>query len=205
MRIFKLKYVDTEKIQDILAFDALQHKTRLNTLSTPRLLALDGKPARAQVGGQQGYRVTTVSATLATETIEFIDTGTILDITPHIVVDTHVMLDVTPSIDAARVEVDGIPVVKTTSFKTSLLAKNGQTVFIRGLIQDTKLKQRDIVPFFGDIPVVGVLFGRTNRGIGKSELVALITPYIVGTELKAVDLQSKEKAIEVEEMPFPIP
>ena len=51
-----------------------------------------------------------------------------------------------PSIDAARVENDGIPVVKTTSVKTSLLAKNGQTIFIGGLIQDSKLKQRDIIP-----------------------------------------------------------
>ena len=50
-----------------------------------------------------------------------------------------------PSIDAARVENDGIPVVKTTSVKTSLLAKNGQTIFIGGLIQDSKLKQRDII------------------------------------------------------------
>lgn len=186
--------------QFTLAFDALQNKTRINTLSTPRLLAIDGKPARVQVGGQQGYRVTTISATLATETIEFIDTGTILDITPHIVDDDHVLLDVAPSIDAARVEQDGIPVVKTTSVKTSLLAKNGQTIFIGGLIQDSKLKQRDIIPFLGDIPVVGVLFGRTSRGIGKSELVVLITPYIVGTELKAIDRQSEQKATEVKEM-----
>jgi type II secretory pathway component GspD/PulD (secretin) len=107
---------------------------------------------------------------------------------------------VAPSIDAARVENDGIPVVKTTSVKTSLLAKNGQTIFIGGLIQDSKLKQRDIIPFLGDIPVVGVLFGRTSRGIGKSELVVLITPYIVGTELKAIDRQSEQKATEVKEM-----
>jgi type IV pilus secretin PilQ/predicted competence protein len=195
-----LIYGAGKSYQFTLAFDALQNKTRINTLSTPRLLAIDGRPARVQVGGQQGYRVTTISATLATETIEFIDTGTILDITPHIVDDTHVLLDVAPSIDAARIETDGIPVVKTTSVKTSLMAKNGQTVFIGGLIQDTKLKQRDIVPFLGDIPVVGLLFGRTSRGIGKSELVVLITPYIVGTELKAIDLKSEQKATEVKEM-----
>ena len=185
--------------QFTLAFDALQNKTSINTLSTPRLLAMDGKPARVQVGGQQGYRVTTINGTLATETIEFIDTGTILDITPHIVDDDHVLLDVAPSIDAARVEKDGIPVVKTTSVKTSLLAKNGQTIFIGGLIQDSKLKQRDIIPFLGDIPVVGFLFGRTSRGIGKSELVVLITPHIVGTELKAIDRKSEQIATEIKE------
>ena len=49
-------------------------------------------------------------------------------------------------------------------------------------------------------PAVGVLFGRTSRGIGKSELVVLITPHIVGTELKAIDRQSEQKAAETKEM-----
>ncbi len=183
-----------------LAIDALQAKTNVNILSTPRLLAVNGKPARVQVGGQQGYKVTTISNGLAVESIEFIDTGTILDITPYIIDDETILLDVSPSIDAARIEEGGIPVVKTTTVKTSLLAKNGQTVFIGGLIQDSKIKQRDIVPFFGDIPVVGVLFGRTSIGIGKTELVVLITPYIVGTELKMIDRQANEKTQKIHEL-----
>jgi type IV pilus secretin PilQ/predicted competence protein len=186
--------------QFTLAIDALQAKTNVNILSTPRLLAVHGKSARVQVGGQQGYKVTTISNGLAVESIQFIDTGTILDITPHIIDDETILLDVTPSIDAARIEENGIPVVKTTTVKTSLLAKNGQTVFIGGLIQDSKIKQRDIVPFFGDIPVLGVLFGRTSIGIGKSELVVLITTHIVGTELKMIDRQAHEKTQEIHEL-----
>jgi type II secretory pathway component GspD/PulD (secretin) len=170
-----------------LAFDALQAKTTVNTLSTPRLLAVHGKSARVQVGGQQGYRVTTISNGLAVESIEFIDTGIILDITPHIIDDETILLDVTPSIDAARIEEGGLPVVKTTTVTTTLLAQNGQT-------------QRDIVPFFGDIPLLGVLFGQTTRGIGKSELVVLITPHIVGTELKMIDRQANEKTQEIQEL-----
>ena len=183
-----------------LAIDALKAKTTVNTLSTPRLLAVHEQSARVQVGGQQGYKVTTISNGLAVESIQFIDTGTILDITPHIIDDETILLDVQPSIDAARIEEGGIPVVKTTTVKTSLLAKNGQTIFIGGLIQDSKIKQRDIVPFFGDIPVVGVLFGRTSIGIGKTELVVLITPHIVGTEQKLIDRQANQKAQEIHEL-----
>ncbi len=113
------------------------------------------------------------------ESIEFIDTGTILEITPHIVDGEHILLDVQPSIDAARIEAGGLPVVKTTTVKTSLLAKNGQTIFIGGLIQESKTRLREQVPLFGDIPVLGALFGRTSRAIGKSELIVLITPQIV--------------------------
>ena len=59
---------------------------------------------------------------------------------------------------------------------------------------------RDIVPFFGDIPVLGVLFGRTSRVIGKSELVILITVQIVGTELKMIDRQANERTQEIQEL-----
>ncbi len=165
--------------QFAMALDVLQDKTKVNILSTPKIMALHGKPARVQVGGQQGYRVTTISNGLAVESIEFIDTGTILDITPHIVDDKNILLDVKPSIDAARIEEDGLPVVKTTTVQTSLLAKSGQTIFIGGLIQESKIRLREQVPLLGDIPVVGALFGRTVRSVGKSELIILITPQIV--------------------------
>ena len=149
--------------QFALALDVLQDKTNVNILSTPKILAIHGKPARVQVGGQQGYRVTTISNGLAVESIEFIDTGTILDITPHIVDNENILLDVQPSIDAARIDEGGLPVVKTTTVRTSLLAKSGQTIFIGGLIQDSKARLREQVPLFGDIPILGLLFRSTSR------------------------------------------
>jgi type IV pilus secretin PilQ/predicted competence protein len=181
--------------QFAMALDVLQEKTKVNILSTPRIMAIHGKPARVQVGGQQGYRVTTISNGLAVESIEFIDTGTILEITPHIVDGENILLDVQPSIDAARIEEGGLPVVKTTTVRTSLLAKNGQTIFIGGLIQESKSRLREQVPLFGDIPVVGALFGRTVRAVGKSELIILITPQIVDhnyVQLQQVDIQKTD-------------
>jgi len=181
--------------QFAMALDVLQEKTKVNILSTPRIMAIHGKPARVQVGGQQGYRVTTISNGLAVESIEFIDTGTILEITPHIVDGENILLDVQPSIDAARIEEGGLPVVKTTTVRTSLLAKNGQTIFIGGLIQESKSRLREQVPLFGDIPVVGALFGRTVRAVGKSELIILITPQIVDhnyVQLQQADIQKTD-------------
>jgi type IV pilus secretin PilQ/predicted competence protein len=185
--------------QFAMALDVLQEKTRVNILSTPRIMAIHGKPARVQVGGQQGYRVTTISNGLAVESIEFIDTGTILDITPHIVDGENILLDVQPSIDAARIEEGGLPVVKTTTVRTSLLAKNGQTIFIGGLIQESKTKLREQVPLFGDIPVVGALFGRTVRAVGKSELIILITPQIVDRSYIQLQQPAIEKTNEIED------
>jgi type II secretory pathway component GspD/PulD (secretin) len=108
------------------------------------------------------------------------------------------LLNVRPEIKSAVIE-GGIPVVKTTVVSTWLLAKNGETVFIGGLIQDTKTKTRENIPCLGSIPVLGLLFGRTSRGIGKSELVILITPQILEAELKRTDQEAIEKTKRIEE------
>ena len=181
------------------AIDALQTKTKVDTLSTPKILAIHGKPAKVQVGGQQGYRVTTTNVGVATETIEFIDTGTVLEITPYIDDDGNVLLDVTPSISSATLE-GNIPVVQTTFVSTWLLAKNGETVFIGGLIRDEKAKSREAIPCLGGIPVLGALFGRTSQGIKKTELIVLITPSLFGPQAVGIDRGAVEKTQEVEEL-----
>jgi type II secretory pathway component GspD/PulD (secretin) len=160
------------------ALDALRGKTRIDTLSTPKILAIHGKAARVQVGGQQGYRVTTTNLGVATETIEFIDTGTILEITPYIDDKDNILLNVKPTINTAKIE-EGIPVVNSTVVSTWLLAGNGETVLIGGLIQEEAVETQTAIPCLGSIPGLGYLFGRKSHGAGKSELVVLITPTVL--------------------------
>lgn len=161
-----------------VALDALRGKTRIDTLSTPKILAIHGKAARVQVGGQQGYRVTTTNLGVATETIEFIDTGTILEITPYIDEKDNILLNVKPTINTAKIE-EGIPVVNSTVVSTWLLARNGETVLIGGLIQEDAVETQTAIPCLGSIPGLGYLFGRKSHGTGKSELVVLITATVL--------------------------
>lgn len=170
--------------QFAVALDALQDKTKVNTLSTPKVLAIHGEPAKVQVGGQQGYTITTTNLGVSTETIEFIDTGIVLEITPYIDDDGNVLLNVKPSITSAELE-EKIPVTKTAFVETWLLAKNGDTVLIGGLIQDSVTRTRSEVPCLGNIPVLGLLFGSRGRSVDKVELVILITPRVVDTEKKS--------------------
>ncbi len=191
------------KYQFTAAIDMLRTRTRVNTLSTPKVLAIHGKPAKVQVGGQQGYRVTTTNLGVATETIEFIDTGTILEITPYVNGETEVLLNVKPEINSAEIGEGGIPVVKSTVVTTWLLAKSGETVFIGGLIQDIKTKDKKGIPYISDVPGLGYLFGRTQDGKRKSELVVLITPQIVEAELDRVNRENKERVDKKKETMFP--
>jgi len=160
------------------AIDALQQKTTIKTLSTPKLLAIHNKPAKVVVGGQQGYAVTTVNQGVSTETIQFIDTGTILDITPHVDIHNNVLLEVQPQLTSATIE-QGVPVTSSTQVTTWMMAKNGETVFIAGLIKDSKTETWNGVPCLGDIPGIRLLFGRTGNAIDKSELIILITPKVL--------------------------
>jgi type IV pilus secretin PilQ/predicted competence protein len=182
------------------ALDALQTKTKINTLSTPRILALHGETAKVQVGGQQGYQVTTVDDGVQTQTIEFIDTGTILEITPHIDDDNNILLYVEPSINSASLQgPSGIPVVKTTTVTTRLLVKNGGTAFIGGLIQDTMTDTRNKIPVLGSIPLLGALFRRTSTTLKKTELVVLITPRILESKTELAEREDIEKTEKLEE------
>jgi len=189
------------------AIDALQEKTKVNTLSTPKVLAIHGQPAKVQVGGQQGYAVTTTNLGVSTETIEFIDTGIVLEIVPYIDDDGNVLLNVKPSVTSAELE-EGIPVTRTAFVETWLLAKSGDTVLIGGLIQDNITRTRSEVPCLGDIPLLGLLFGQRGRNIDKVELVLLITPQIVDMERKSLDeveaiIRTKEAEENFKKEPLP--
>jgi type II secretory pathway component GspD/PulD (secretin) len=160
------------------AIDALQSKTNVNSLSTPKVLAIHAKPAKVQVGGQQGYRVTTTNLGVATETIEFIDTGIVLELVPYIDNDGNVLLNVKPSITSAVLEA-GIPVTNTTEVSTWMMTKSGQTILIGGLIQDSRTKTKEAIPCLGDIPGLSLLFGRNTRAVDKIEFAVLITPQVL--------------------------
>lgn len=168
------------------AIDALQEKTNVNTLSSPKVLAIHGEPAKVQVGGQQGYTVATTNLGVTTEAIEFIDTGIVLEIVPYIDDDNNVLLSVKPSITSAQIE-ENVPVTRTSFVETWLVAASGETVLIGGLIQDNIVRTRSEVPCLGDLPLLGLLFGSRGRSVDKVELVVLITPTVVGRKKRGVD------------------
>lgn len=183
------------------AIQALQSITKVNTLSTPKILAVHGKPARVQVGGKQGYKTIASSAGgVITESIQFLDTGTILDITAFISDENNILLNVQPQQSTVTIDAQtNIPTVATTNVSTSLLAKSGQTVFIGGLIKDSLTNTRTMIPLLGNIPIIGTLFGYSNPNIQKNELVVLITPRILEEELDKANAEAAQKVDDVNE------
>lgn len=157
---------------------ALAGKGRVHTLSTPKLLALENQEASAVIGERVGYKVTTTINQVTTESIQFLETGVILKVTPSIDQRGRVLLNIHPEVSSASVSA-GIPSKKSTEVTTQLLCEDGQSIFIGGLIKRVTSSRRSGVPVLGELPGVGALFS-SNEELGTStETVVIITPRIV--------------------------
>ncbi|GAF86118.1 unnamed protein product, partial [marine sediment metagenome] len=75
-----------------------------------------------------------------------------------------------------------VPIVSTTQAETSVMVKDGNTIIIAGLIRDDRSDSTSELPFFGDIPLLGWAFKKTDKRIQKKELAIFITPHIVSGE-----------------------
>lgn len=157
---------------------ALQTKTGYNLLSSPKVLALDGEEAEIITGSRLGYKVTTVTTTGLMESIEFLDVGTKLTLTPSIKDDDHILLEIHPEISSGSI-VDELPQKDSTETTTKLLVRDGQTIIIGGLIKDLVQDTVTGVPLLADIPFLGVLFRKTETTVTKNEFIILIRPRIV--------------------------
>ena len=173
--------------------DTLRARERLRTLATPKLLALEDQPAETLIGERLGYNVTTTIDNVTTTSTEFLESGVILKVRPSVDEDSRVLLEIHPEVSTGTVTDDGIPNQTTTEVTTTMLVQSGQTIFIGGLLKRTATETREGVPFLGDIPLVGLLF--SNRAINSinTELVVLITPYIIDQTRMALDAGNSVK------------
>ena len=163
-----------------VALEALETKNRVRSLSSPKLLALEGQKASVVIGERQGYRVTTTINQVTTESIEFLESGVILDVTPRVDAEGRIMMEVHPEVSVGSVSLTGIPSQNTTEVTTQMLAEDGRTLFIGGLIRNNTDETGEGVPILGSIPLLGKLFSSSSKNSNNAEFVVLITPYIVG-------------------------
>jgi type II secretory pathway component GspD/PulD (secretin) len=188
-----------------LALDVLHTRDRVRTLSAPKLLALEGQEASVVIGDRQGYKVTTTIDQVTTESIEFLESGVILKVLPRIDASGKVVLDIHPEVSTGSVSLTGIPSQTTTEVTTHMLAEDGQTVFIGGLIRNNVDETHEGVPVLGDLPLVGKLFSGQSRGSINTEMVVLITPYIVGGEIHSAMMkkmaQYEQQQLEIGQEP----
>lgn len=167
---------------------ALQTFGDTKVLSSPHIAAMNGEEARILVGRREAYVTSTVTqaqSTAATaESIQFIDVGVKLYVTPTITDSDFVTLKIRPEVSAVASTLktstgNSIPIVETTEAETRVMVKNGTTIIIGGLMKDEVAVSKQQIPLLGDLPGIGVFFKNRSDRIKKTELVILMTPRIM--------------------------
>ena len=161
-----------------IQLNLLSRMGRLRALATPSLLALEHQEAEVLIGERTGYLVTTTINQVTTETVEFLESGVILRVTPYIDRLGRIMMDIHPEVSNTTLN-DGIPSLSTTEVNTQLLVEDGQTIFIGGLIRNDITSAHQGVPFLEDIPFLGYLFVTDDDFVRSTETIVMIKPQII--------------------------
>jgi type IV pilus assembly protein PilQ len=170
-------------------------QTDAKTLASPRLMVLNGQQARLQVGQQLGFRVTTTTETSTTESVDFLDVGVVLEVTPRISRDGKIMMSVRPEVSSGQVNpTTGLPEEETTELETDILLCDHEGIVIGGLIQETDSEVQSKVSWLGDLYMVGRLFQRRELIKERKEIIITLIPRLVPYESPYVEVASEQYA-----------
>ncbi len=182
-------------------FQLSDFKDVVNVISTPQILTSDNKAAEILVGQNVPFIASreqsiATSGTVVND-IQRQDVGVKLQITPQITEGDYVKLDIYQEISSLEQADDTIltsvgPTIDKRSTKTSVVVKDGDTVVIGGLMQDTTENSVSKAPFFGDIPLLGWLFKTKSVTKTKTDLLVFITPHLLKNDNSLVQI-TKDK------------
>jgi pilus assembly protein CpaC len=162
---------------DLAASDGLA-----TILAEPNLTALSGETASFLAGGEFPIPV---SQSLGAVTIEYKQYGVGLAFTPVVLADGRISMRVRPEVsqldDSAGIKLNGftVPALTTRRAETTVELGSGQSFMIAGLLQNTASNNLNKAPFLGDLPILGALFRSTKFQRNETELVIVVTPYLV--------------------------
>jgi pilus assembly protein CpaC len=173
----KLFGLDFAGAIDLAAKDGL-----VTILAEPNLTALSGETASFLAGGE--YPIP-VSQSLGAVTIEYRQYGVGLAFTPIVLADGRISMRVRPEVSelsnegAVKLNDFLVPALTTRRAETTVELGSGQSFMIAGLLRNTNTNDITKAPFLGDLPILGALFRSTSFRRSETELVIIVTPYLV--------------------------
>lgn len=167
--------------------EMLEKITNTSVVANPKMLVVNKQRGDILIGKEEGYLTTTVSETVATQTVEFLETGTNLQVRPFIGKDGFIRLEIHPEVSEGAVRIltgasadsPALPTKTTTKLTTNVIIRDGHTVVIGGLFRDRVKTQRSQTPILGDLPYVGAAFRSTYDQSVREEIIILLTPHLV--------------------------
>ena len=176
--------------------DATNGKTKI--LSSPNILVADNREARIQVGSQIPIATSATTTPIATgtntvtntttSTIQYKDVGTILKVKPQVNDSGLISLEISQEVsDYTTQTILGTQqfVITKSEVSSNLIAQDGDTIVIGGLVREKKDKSRSGIPYLSKMPILGALFGQTTDTDTRTELLILLTPRVVRNQTEA--------------------
>ena len=163
-----------------LELSAMQAEGTGEVISSPRVITANQHEAYIEQGVEIPYLEASSSGATS---VSFRKAVLGLTVTPQITPDDRIVMDLKVNKDTVG-EIFGagslqVPSIDTREVSTQVLVDNGETVVLGGVYEQTILNKVDMVPFFGNLPLIGRLFQHTTNQDDKSELLVFVTPKII--------------------------
>ncbi|MGH9431318.1 MAG: type II and III secretion system protein family protein [Terriglobia bacterium] len=164
---------------------ALEQKNLLQILAEPNLLTEVGKKASFLAGGEFPFPVVQGGTNYTSVTIQFKQFGVQLDFTPTLDPNGMIHLHVQPEVSSLdfsnALTISGflVPALSTRRVDTEMDLRDGQSFAIAGLVDSQVTQSLEKIPGIGSIPVLGKLFQSKSVNKTKTELLVMVTPYLV--------------------------
>ncbi len=169
----------------------LAKDTDIRILSNPHLTVRDNQTASINIGQEVPVVTSETTSDVQEEgttrlirSIQYRSTGTILHVTPTINSRDMVTLEISQVVSEAQTNTTSnidSPLILNRSLETKVSCRNGQSIFLGGIISEKDSKTLNKVPFLGDLPILGWLFKTESKSKDKTEIVLLVTPRILGS------------------------
>lgn len=192
----------------IATLNFLEDYGDVKIISQPRIAVVNNEEANVMVGTREAYTTGTVSTAgetaVTSETVEFIDVGIKLKVTPTINQEGFITMKIKPEVSSVsrtlETENSVVPIVQTSEASTTVKVKDGAMIMIAGLMKETHSDEVTGIPVLSRIPLIGALFGNRTKEIERSELVIFITPHLMRGDV-ALPGTEPEKLIREDIMP----
>jgi type IV pilus assembly protein PilQ len=159
-----------------LEISALEADGKGKVVSSPRVVTADQIKALIEQGTELPYQVASSSGATS---IAFRKANLKLEVTPQITPEGNIILDLDVTKDTVGQSTPAGFAIDTKHIKTQVLVENGGTVVIGGIFTEDQTENEAKVPFFGDLPGIGVLFRNRSRSSTKREMLVFITPKMI--------------------------
>ena len=170
-----------------VVINALAEVTNVNVISSPQLMVLNHQMARLQVGDQVPVAVQSSTSVIDPDapivnSIEYRDTGVILEVVPRVNAGGLVVLEITQEVsDVVETTSSTLnsPTIQQRQIESTVAIQSGETIALGGLIRDSRTEGETGVPLLMDIPLLGNLFKTTTDFNDRTELLVLLTPRVL--------------------------